>query len=45
MWGDYVTAAMMGNGKAVVVLPLAKRPGRLLDVAMYAPVRGLPIRG
>jgi hypothetical protein len=45
MWGDYVTAAILGNGKAVSVLPLAKRPGRLLDVAMYAPERGLPIRG
>jgi len=45
MWGDYVTAAILRNGNAVAVLPLAKRPGRVLDVATYAPERGLPIRG
>jgi hypothetical protein len=45
MWGDYVTDAILGNGKAVAVLPLARRPGGALDVAMYAPARGLPIQG
>ncbi len=44
MWGDYVSAATTNTGRVVTVLPLAHRPVRNLDVAMYAPVRGLPIR-
>jgi hypothetical protein len=45
MWGDYVAAAIVGNGKALAVLPLARRPNEgALDVAMYASVRGLPIK-
>ncbi len=41
MWGDYVSSAMVQPGKIVAVLPLARRPTRMLDVGMYASVRGL----
>jgi hypothetical protein len=44
MWGDYISAAIVQTGKIVAVLPLAKRAARLLDVGMYASVRGLKER-
>ncbi len=45
MWGDYVSDAILKTGKAVAVLPLARRPGPTLDVAMYASVRRLVFQG
>jgi hypothetical protein len=44
MWGDYVSVAIAQPGKIVSVLPLAKRPTRMLDVGMYASVRWLKER-
>ena len=44
MWGDYIAAAFLQDGRVATILPLAKRPARALDVAMYAPRGGLPIR-
>jgi hypothetical protein len=44
MWGDYIAAAFLRDGRVATMLPLAKRPSRVLDVAMYAPRGGLPIR-
>jgi hypothetical protein len=44
MWGDYIAAAFLRDGRLVTALPLAKRPARTLDVAMYAPRGGLRIR-
>jgi hypothetical protein len=43
MWGDYITTATLGNGRAVMVLPLAKRRAGDSEVAMYAPLGGLEI--
>ena len=44
MWGDYIGATFLQNGRVTTVLPLARRPSRALDVAMYAPSSGLPMR-
>jgi hypothetical protein len=44
MWGDYIAAAFLRDGRIATMLPLARRPTRVLDVAMYAPRGGLPIR-
>ena len=44
MWGDYIAAAFLHDGRLATMLPLAKRPTRVLDVGMYAPRGGLPIR-
>ena len=45
MWGDYVTAATLGNGRAVMVIPLVRHRAARTDVAMYAPHGGLEIGG
>ena len=37
-WGDYVTASFLANGRLIAVVPLARRPSRRLDVAMYAAI-------
>ncbi len=44
MWGDYIAAAFLHNGRVATMLPLARRPVNALDVAMYAPRRGLSTR-
>ncbi len=44
MWGDYVAATFLRDGRVATMLPLAKRPAHELDVAMYAPTGGLSIR-
>ncbi len=44
MWGDYIAAAFLQDGRVTTMLPLARRPTHALDVAMYAPRGGLPIR-
>ena len=44
MWGDYIAATFLQNGRVTTVLPLARRPSRALDVAMYAPSGGLRMR-
>jgi hypothetical protein len=44
MWGDYIAAAFLRDGRVATMLALAKRPSRALDVAMYAPRGGLRIR-
>lgn len=44
MWGDYIAAVFLQDGRVATMLPLARRPARALDVAMYAPRGGLPIR-
>jgi hypothetical protein len=41
MWGDYVSSVIVEPRKTLAVLPLAKRPTRVLDVGMYASVVGL----
>jgi len=41
MWGDYIAAAFLHDGRVTTMLPLARRPARALDVAMYAPRGGL----
>jgi hypothetical protein len=43
MWGDYIAAAFLRDGRVAAMLPLANRPSRALDVAMYAPTAGLKI--
>ncbi|HEV8089182.1 MAG TPA: sialidase family protein [Actinomycetota bacterium] len=43
MWGDYIAAAFLRDGRVATMLPLATRPSRVLDVAMYAPTGGLRI--
>jgi len=43
MWGDYIAAAFLQDGRVATMLPLATRPSRVLDVAMYAPTGGLLI--
>ena len=42
MWGDYIATTFLHNGRAISVLPLANRPAKDLDVAMYVPDGGLP---
>jgi hypothetical protein len=44
MWGDYIAAAFLQDGRLATMLPLAKPPGSVLDVAMYAPRGGLRVR-
>jgi hypothetical protein len=44
MWGDYIAAAFLHDGRIATMLPLAKRPSHLLDVGMYAPKGGLRLR-
>ena len=44
MWGDYIGATFLQNGRVTAVLPLARRPSHTLDVAMYAPSGGLRMR-
>lgn len=44
MWGDYIAAAFLRDGRVATMLPLARRPVHRLDVAMYAPSGGLAIR-
>jgi hypothetical protein len=44
MWGDYIAAAFLRDGRVATMLAFAKRPSRALDVAMYAPRGGLRIR-
>lgn len=41
MWGDYIGAAFLQDGRVTTMLPLANRPGLSLDVAMYAPRGGV----
>jgi hypothetical protein len=43
MWGDYIAAAFLHDGRLTTMLPLANRPSRVLDVAMYAPKGGLRV--
>ena len=42
MWGDYIATTFLQNGRAISVLPMAKRPTKTLDAAMYVPDGGLP---
>jgi hypothetical protein len=42
MWGDYIATTYLHNGRAISVLPMANRPTKNLDVAMYVPDGGLP---
>jgi hypothetical protein len=44
MWGDYIAAAFLHDGRLATMLALARRPTRVLHVAMYAPRGGLPVR-
>jgi hypothetical protein len=44
MWGDYIAAAFLYDGRLATMLALARRPTRVLHVAMYAPRGGLPVR-
>jgi hypothetical protein len=44
MWGDYIAATFLQDGRVETALPLAKRPARTLDVAMYVPGGGVPVR-
>jgi hypothetical protein len=44
MWGDYIAATFLQDGRVETAIPLAKQPARTLDVAMYAPRGGLTIR-
>jgi hypothetical protein len=41
MWGDYVSSVIVEPREIVAVLPLARRPTRVLNVGMYASVSGL----
>ncbi|WP_035792110.1 exo-alpha-sialidase [Kitasatospora mediocidica] len=44
MFGDYISTSVLAGGNAVPVIPVAHAPsGSTFDVAMYAPVGGLPI--
>ncbi len=44
MFGDYISTSVLAGGNAYPVFPVARAPSSsAFDVAMYAPVGGLPI--
>lgn len=44
MFGDYISTSVLAGGNAVTVIPVAHAPsGSTFDVAMYAPVGGVPV--
>ncbi|MEY9940524.1 exo-alpha-sialidase [Streptacidiphilus sp. MAP5-3] len=44
MFGDYISTSVLAGGNAVTVIPVAQAPsGSTFNMAMYAPVGGLPV--